>query len=160
MTGEQYSNFTYRRLHTTDRCSNIIMLLHRYTMLWIRARESCTHCCNIHSKLVCSTEYAEINASVFSFSISPNRGTATVHAFIVYVLIYSLGMWELTPTEWAIFAAFHRRKLIQVIGIRYPMRISNNTIYRICAINPLEWSLFGHILPMQREAPAQLAIDQ
>ena len=55
------------------------------------------------------------------------------NAFIVPVLTDNMGTWGLTPTEWAMIDAFHRRQLRQVIGIRYPQRISNNALYRKCA---------------------------
>ena len=48
-----------------------------------------------------------------------------------------------------------------------PGYFSNNAFYRKCSCNPLSlsaikarWRLFGYVLRMSREAPAQLTIDE
>ena len=88
------------------------------------------------------------------------------NAFIVPVLTCSMGTWGLTPTEWARFDLFHRRQLRQVIGIRYPEKISSNTLLcERCECGPMSTSaikarcgLFGHVMRMAHETPAQMAI--
>ena len=73
----------------------------------------------------------------------------------------------MTPTEWARFDSFHRRQLRQVIGIRHPEKISSNTLYERCECSPMgvsaiisRWGLFGHVMRMARDKPAQMAIDE
>ena len=62
--------------------------------------------------------------------------------------------------------AFHRKQLRQVLGIRYPHKVSNKKLYGMCNEMPisililqLRWQLFGHILRRSREIPANKAIE-
>ena len=75
--------------------------------------------------------------------------------------------WGLTPTEWARFDGFHRRQPRQVIRIRYPEKISSNARYERCECDPMSlsaikawWGLFGHVMRMAHDTPAQMAIDE
>ena len=84
------------------------------------------------------------------------------NAFIVPVLTYNMGTWGLTPTEWARFDGFHRRQLRQVIGIRYPEKISSNALYERCECGPMSlsavkarWGLFGHVMRLLHDTPAR-----
>ena len=70
-------------------------------------------------------------------------------------------------TPQARFDGFHRRQLRQVIGIRYPDKISSNALYerRECGAMSLSagkarWGLFGHVMRMSHDTPAQMAIDE
>ena len=87
-------------------------------------------------------------------------------AFVLPVLTYNMGTWGLTKTELNRLDAHHRRHLRQIIGIRWPHRISNDALYRrtqsspiSAAIRAARWSLFGHVLRLPLDAPVQLAID-
>ena len=79
---------------------------------------------------------------------------------------YNMGTWGLTKTELNRLDAHHRRHLRQIIGIRWPHRISNDALYRRTQSSPISvtiraarWSLFGHVLRMPLDAPVQRAID-
>ena len=70
-----------------------------------------------------------------------------------------MGTWGLTKTELSRLDAHHRRHLRQIIGIRWPHRISNDAIYRrthsspiSAAIRAARWSLFGHVLRLPLDA--------
>ena len=87
-------------------------------------------------------------------------------AFILPVLTYNMGTWGLTKTELNRLDAHHRRHLRQIIGIRWPHRISNDALYRRTQSSPISaairattWSLFGHVLRLPLDAQVQLAID-
>ena len=87
-------------------------------------------------------------------------------AFVLPVLTYNMGTWGLTKTELSRLDAHHRRHLRQIIGIRWPHRISNDALYRrthsspiSAAIRAARWSLFGHVLRLPLDAPVQRAID-
>ena len=61
---------------------------------------------------------------------------------------------------------YHRRHLRQIIGIHWPNRISNAALYCRCRCHPISedvksarWRLYGHVLRMPLDAPAQQAID-
>ena len=87
-------------------------------------------------------------------------------AFVLPVLTYNMGTWGLTTTELNRLDAHHRRHLRQIIGIRWPHRISNDALYRRTQSSPISaaicaarWSLFRHVLRLPLDAPVQLAID-
>ena len=59
----------------------------------------------------------------------------------------------------------HRRHLREILGVR-TRDISNAELYRRCDTTPLQgtiaharWSLFGHVLRLALDTPAQLAMD-
>ena len=69
------------------------------------------------------------------------------------ILLYNCGTWALTLTAEERLNAYHRKQLKKILNIRYPMKITNKSFYRICEEKPLSlqilsarWSLFGHIL--------------
>ena len=85
-------------------------------------------------------------------NISEGLHLRLYNAYIVPVIVYNMGTWGLTPAEWARFDAFHRRQPMQVIGIRYPEKISSNALYGRCECGPMSlsaikarWGLFGHV---------------
>ena len=87
-------------------------------------------------------------------------------AFVCQYLrtIWALG--GLTKTELSRLDAHHRRHLRQIIGIRWPHRISNVALYRrthsspiSAAIRAARWSLFGHVLRLPLDAPVQRTMD-
>ena len=66
--------------------------------------------------------------------------------------------------------AFHRRQLRSLqlrslLGIKWPETISNAALYRRCCSEPisdvirrLRWQLFGHILRLDEDTPARMAM--
>ena len=57
--------------------------------------------------------------------------------------------------------AFHRKQLRQLIGKRYPNKISNQNLHKKCEERPISidilkgrWRLLGHILRLPDETPA------
>ena len=89
------------------------------------------------------------------------------NAFVVPVLLYNMGTWGLTKKQTDELDSFHRKQLRQVIGIRWPHRISNKALYKRCKCGPLNiritearWRLFGHVLRLPRDVPAQMFIDE
>ena len=87
-------------------------------------------------------------------------------AFVLPVLTYNMGTWGLTKTELSRLDAHHRRHLRQIIGIRWPHRISNDALYRRTQSSPISasiraarWSLFGHVLRLPLDAPVHRTID-
>ena len=86
---------------------------------------------------------------------------------LLYILLtYNMGTWGLTQADLVRIDTYHRRHLRQVIGVHWPNRISNVTLYHRCQSRPISesivtarWWLFGHVLRLPRDAPAQRAID-
>ena len=80
------------------------------------------------------------------------------------ILLYNCGTWALTLTEEERLNAFHRKQLKKILNIRYPKKITNKSLYKICQEKPLSiqilsarWSLFGHILRRDKDIPANKA---
>ena len=81
------------------------------------------------------------------------------------VLTYNSGTWALTKMEEKRLDAFHRTQLRKVLGIRYPVKITNISLYKKCNETPLSsqileyrWRLFGHILRRNEDIPARKAM--
>ena len=60
--------------------------------------------------------------------------------------------------------AYHRNQLKKILNIRYPKKIKNKSLYRICHEKPLSiqilsacWSLFVQILRRDKDIPANKA---
>ena len=87
-------------------------------------------------------------------------------SFVIPVLTYNMGTWGLTQADLDRIDTYHRRHLRQIIGVHWPNRISNVALYHRCQCRPISesivtarWRLFGHVLRLPRDAPAQRAID-
>ena len=72
--------------------------------------------------------------------------------------------WALTQAQEEKLNAFHRKQLRRILNIRYPTKISNKALYKVCDDKPLSitiaearWKLFGHILRRDKEIPANKA---
>ncbi|GFS26594.1 hypothetical protein ElyMa_001723700 [Elysia marginata] len=66
--------------------------------------------------------------------------------------------------EEEILNAFHRKQLKKILNIKFPVKITNKSLYKKCQEKPLSlqilesrWKLFGHILRRQRDIPANKA---
>ena len=88
------------------------------------------------------------------------------NALVKSVLLYNCGTWALTKTEELKLDAFHRKQLRILLGIRYPTKISNSSLYNKCKESPLStqilnsrWRLFGHVLRRDQNIPANLAMN-
>eukprot|EP00794_Sanderia_malayensis_P018489 gene18489-20338_t len=75
--------------------------------------------------------------------------------------MYNSSTWGLTQKDTKGLDAFHRQQLRQLIGKRYPNKISNQNLYKRCEERPISidilkgrWRLLGHILRLPDETPA------
>ncbi|XP_057310033.1 uncharacterized protein LOC130648030 [Hydractinia symbiolongicarpus] len=82
------------------------------------------------------------------------------------ILLYNCGTWGLNKNEEKNMNSFHRRQLRQVLNIKYPVTIRNKKLYEISKTRPItldiiqaRWRLFGHVLRLQKDTPAQLAMN-
>ena len=82
-------------------------------------------------------------------------------------LTYHMGTWDLTQAESARLDSFHCTQLKHLLGIKWPQRISNKVFYQRCQCEPLSikitearWRLFGHVLRMPQNVPAQITNDR
>ncbi|XP_065062423.1 uncharacterized protein LOC135689200 [Rhopilema esculentum] len=81
------------------------------------------------------------------------------------VLMYNSSTWGLTQKDTKGLDAFHRQQLRQLIGKKYPNKISNQNLYKRCEEGPISidilngrWRLFGHILRLSDDTPAVKAM--
>ncbi|XP_078674907.1 uncharacterized protein LOC144912958 [Branchiostoma floridae x Branchiostoma belcheri] len=88
------------------------------------------------------------------------------HVYVLPVLPYNAGTWGLTEQVASKIDRWHRRQLRRLAGYYYPNYISNSKLYKKCKASPLHnevhrrrWTLFGHILRMPLDSPAQKALN-
>ena len=81
------------------------------------------------------------------------------------VLLYNCGTWAMTKTDEEKLDSFHRKQLRRVLGIWYPTKISNKSLYKKCEQTPISlevlqarWRLFGHVLRREPSIPANKAM--
>ena len=82
------------------------------------------------------------------------------------ILVYNCGTWALTKSEEEKLNAFHRKQLRKVLNIKYPVKITNSSLYNKCEEHRLSiyilenrWRLFGHILRRNIEIPANKSMN-
>ena len=80
------------------------------------------------------------------------------------ILLYNCSTWALNLTEEEKINAFHRKQLKKVLNIKFPVKITNKSLYKKCQEKPLllqilkaRWNLFGHILRRDSDIPANRA---
>ena len=88
------------------------------------------------------------------------------NAFVLPVLLYNASTWGVCQTAIQKLETVHRNHLRRILGVRWPYVISNDNLYTRCCVEPLgltirrlRWNLFGHVLRLQRNTPAQVAMD-
>jgi hypothetical protein len=86
-------------------------------------------------------------------------------ALVLPVLLYNCGTWGVTEATMHKLEVFHRRQLREVLGVR-TRGVHNKDLYKRCNTCPLRgqitrarWSLFGHVLRLTMDTPAQMAMD-
>ncbi|GFR92539.1 hypothetical protein ElyMa_006203400 [Elysia marginata] len=75
--------------------------------------------------------------------------------------------WAPTQSQEERLNAFHRKQLKKVLNIKYPVKITNSSLYNKCNERPLSifilesrWRLFGHILRRDSQIPANQAMSR
>lgn len=88
------------------------------------------------------------------------------NALVLSVLLYNSATWGVSQSVVRKLEVFHRGHLRRVLGVRWPYKISNEDLYRRCNAEPLgsiikrlRWKMFGHVLRLSQDTPAQLAMD-
>ena len=82
------------------------------------------------------------------------------------ILLYNCGTWGITKNETEKLDAFHRKHLRRLLGIRWPTKITNDSLYKKTNERPISttlrearWKLFGHILRRDPATPANMAMN-
>ena len=88
------------------------------------------------------------------------------NAFVMPVLLYNGGTWGVCKSVERKLESFHRTHLRRVMGIRWPYVISNKVLYDRWeaesigfTLRRLRWNLFGYVLRLNVDTPAQIAMD-
>ncbi|XP_029656605.1 uncharacterized protein LOC115230747 [Octopus sinensis] len=88
------------------------------------------------------------------------------NAFVKPILLYNAGTWGCSFNDLRKLDSFHRRQLRSLLGMEWPRRISTNGIYNKCMCSCISedvvdarWRLFGHVLRMNPDAPANKAME-
>ena len=87
-------------------------------------------------------------------------------AQVVSVLMYGCGSWSAPAHVMSKLDVCHRKHLRKILNIYWPNGVISNTeLYRRCGVCPItervrkaRWTLFGHILRMDNNAPASVAL--
>ena len=87
-------------------------------------------------------------------------------AQVVSVLLYNCSSWAAPQDVMEKLNTCHRKHLRSILNIKWPKGvISNVELYRRCGVRPIlervrraRWTLFGHILRMDENIPASLAL--
>ncbi|GFR61842.1 hypothetical protein ElyMa_000114500 [Elysia marginata] len=87
-------------------------------------------------------------------------------ALVKSVLTYNCGTWALAQSQEERLNAFHRKQLKKVLNVKYPVKITNSSLYSKCNEGHLpifilesRWRLFGHILRRDSQIPANQAMS-
>ncbi|GFR83830.1 hypothetical protein ElyMa_005984500 [Elysia marginata] len=98
--------------------------------------------------------------------ITKNTKLKLYKALVKSVLTYNCGTWALTQSQKERLNAFHRKQLKKVLNIKYPVKITNSSLYNKCNERPLSifilesrWRLFGHILRRDSRIPPNQAMS-
>ncbi|GFR74953.1 hypothetical protein ElyMa_000443100 [Elysia marginata] len=98
--------------------------------------------------------------------ITKNTKLKLYKALVKSVLTYNCGTWAPTQSQEERLNAFHRKQLKKVLNIKYPVKITNSSLYNKCSERPLSifilesrWRLFGHILRRDSRIPANQAMS-
>ncbi|XP_035689837.1 uncharacterized protein LOC118425125 [Branchiostoma floridae] len=89
------------------------------------------------------------------------------NATCVSIMLYNCNSWAAPQTVLDKLDACHRKHLRTITGHRWPNSlISNNALYKLCNTGPLStkvkqarWTMFGHVLRMPTNTPAQQALE-
>ena len=81
------------------------------------------------------------------------------------ILLYNSCTWGMSDKDEQNVDSFHRRQLRRVIGVKYPTKMRNEAVYRITNTRPISieitksrWKMLGHVLRMNENTPARLAM--
>ncbi|GFS15240.1 hypothetical protein ElyMa_006766300 [Elysia marginata] len=98
--------------------------------------------------------------------ITKNTKLKLYKALVKSVLTYNCGTWAPTQSQEERLNAFHRKQLKKVLNIKYPVKITNSSLYNKCNERTLSifilesrWRLFGHILRRDSQIPANQAMS-
>ena len=135
--------------------------------------------CKSLGSLLCSTTDIKhrINLAHAAFStfsrlwlqgrrIPLDRRLRVYDAQVVSVLLYNCSSWAAPQNVMEKLNTCHRKHLRSILNISWPKGvISNVELYRRCGVQPLlervrkaRWTLFGHVLRMDDNCPASLAL--
>ena len=101
----------------------------------------------------------------WSKRLSTHHNVKVFRTYIEPVLLYNSETWTLTATLEKSLDAFHRRLLRIALNVKYPKVISSQKLYSLTREIPISnkikkrrLALFGHILRLDPETPAQRVI--
>ena len=143
----------------------------------VKDREPWRNCISLGSKLGCKEDIERrCNLANIAFRkykavweqgprISLDARLRIYEAQVVSVLMYNCSSWAAPKQTLHSLDVCHRKHLRNILNIRFPICISNKTLYKRCNTAPLServsrarWKMFGHILRSQTNAPAMMAL--
>lgn len=100
-----------------------------------------------------------------SHSLSLSSKLRAYNALVLSVLLYNAGTWGVNDKVFHELDVFHRGHLRRILCIKWPKTISNKDLYEKCGSERLSeiirkhrWQLFGHVLRLPKDTPAQMSM--
>ncbi len=97
-------------------------------------------------------------------SLKSRMNAYNAFIFKLPALLLNAGAWRSSVIK--NIEVFHRKQWRRVLGVRWPFKISNKALYEKCGGNPLglairrfRLNLFGHVLRLSLDTPAQMVMD-
>ena len=123
----------------------------------------CTQWCIIYQCIISTHKF---NHYFRSKCLSIPHKIGIFKAYVETTLLYNSETWALTATLEESLNSFHRRILRIAINIRYPKKISSKNLYILTKETPISdrirkrrIALFGHVLRLHPDTPAQKALQ-
>ena len=97
--------------------------------------------------------------------ISEKRLLLLYNTLVLPILLYNCGTWGVCKKDLDSLDTFHRKQLRRLLGISWEDKVSTEELYRRCDCGPISIHiknsrrrLLGHILRLDPETPAQVAM--
>ena len=98
--------------------------------------------------------------------IKENLRLKLYKSLIKPILTYNSGTWGPMKKEEDELDAFHRQQIRKVMNVKYPVKMRNSVVYEksdkeVLSVEVLKsrWKLFGRVLRLQNETPAQMLMN-
>lgn len=97
--------------------------------------------------------------------LSQNTLLRLYKALVVPVLTYNCSSLAATSEDMKKLEVCQRRHLREILGYKWPVKITNEALYKLGNTNPISetvqearWKIFGKILCLPTDSPAQMAL--
>jgi len=108
--------------------------------------------------------FAEVTRLWSQKSVRLRKRIRIYNAICLSILMYNSACLALTKSQLKSLDVCHRKHLRRILGIKWPRKISNRSLYQKCNAVPVStlvadarWRMLGHVLRLPPETPAHAA---